>query len=670
MQILLLNDGQKYQNAQIDRIKNITNSRIVSFNNYSLDEDLLLINAKTKIFFSELNYLTSDYIDNRKIGTIGALIDTDLFGIPYDSLSRWTDYCTKKTYGLVGVTETAIDFLLIKKEVLNNIELLEEDTFLYSPDAVCQWLRKISKAGFSHVIDLTILLTDELAYSSRKIIVDRTELDEYVESFALWTKMHLYNKRHAVLHYLLADFRDGHSFNVGGTQLHVKDLVDYQKYSYNVFVLARDGAKMLLTEYVNDELLEFEFDCDEMSSIPYYSSKIHKDIYQKIFNAIPIELVHIHHTMWLPLDIFFVAKANNIPIIFTVHDYYYICPELKMLNNGDLCTKELCINNNCFNKKKMVNGNAFIQKWRDEHAKVLSISDKVVFPSNFARDVFEKYYSEVIGKDYVIEHGIGLCDNYTQANHPNHERLRVAFMGNISEVKGGKVITDMISDYDMFDWYVIGGIGYEPLLNITGYVNLGWYKQEKIVDILNANEIDIVCLLSTVNETFCYTLSESLAAGIPVLATDVGALGARVKKYECGWLVDRSATAKDVIRMLNEIQQNSNEYRDKMNNIRNLHLKNVGEMGKDYDELYESVFTNDSEHNYDGKLIYNNILEKKQIENDSRNLEAIWQLQNCERELRELKESQLVRMAISLRKIKFPGKVFLWKMINRNKKMI
>ena len=48
--------------------------------------------------------------------------------------------------------------------------------------------------------------------------------------------------------------------------------------------------------------------------------------------AFPIDLVHIHHTIDLSFDIFKEVKKRQIPLFVTIHDYYYICPTVKLLD--------------------------------------------------------------------------------------------------------------------------------------------------------------------------------------------------------------------------------------------------------------------------------------------------------------------------------------------------
>lgn len=69
------------------------------------------------------------------------------------------------------------------------------------------------------------------------------------------------------------------------------------------------------------------------------------------------------------------------------------------------------------------------------------------------------------------------------------------------------------------------------------------YDRQKLAEILSLHKPDLGLLLSTVPETFSYTLSELWAAAIPVLATNVGAFEDRISHGLDGWLVAAESEA-------------------------------------------------------------------------------------------------------------------------------
>ena len=123
--------------------------------------------------------------------------------------------------------------------------------------------------------------------------------------------------------------------------------------------------------------------------------------------------------------------------------------------------------------------------------------------------------------------------------------------------------------------------------NTKFYTNHGRYQREELKEKLKKNNIQLICLLSTVPETYSYSLSESIACGIPVLAFDIGALGERVKKTQVGWLLDANSTCDQIIQKIHEIANNPEQYAKIVDNINKTTIKTVGQMANDYHKLYK-----------------------------------------------------------------------------------
>ncbi len=92
-----------------------------------------------------------------------------------------------------------------------------------------------------------------------------------------------------------------------------------------------------------------------------------------------------------------------------------------------------------------------------------------------------------------------------------------------------------------------------------------------------------IAILSTCPETFSHTLTESWKSGIPVIATNLGALKERVNKTGGGWLVDYKNPQKiyDKILSIDEI-----DYLEKVENISKINFKSLKEMTDEYNKIY------------------------------------------------------------------------------------
>ena len=143
----------------------------------------------------------------------------------------------------------------------------------------------------------------------------------------------LNNGKKNILYVLHMDFRTDAVNNIGGTQFHVKDLVGHMRRENNVFVVARDERQLRLTVYLEQEQMTFTFPIGEKNLfMPFTSAQIAK-AFRLILTAFSINMVHVHHVSDLSFDFFGITKELGIPLLLTLHDYYFICPSIKLLED-------------------------------------------------------------------------------------------------------------------------------------------------------------------------------------------------------------------------------------------------------------------------------------------------------------------------------------------------
>ena len=98
----------------------------------------------------------------------------------------------------------------------------------------------------------------------------------------------------------------------------------------------------------------------------------------------------------------------------------------------------------------------------------------------------------------------------------------------------------------------------------------------------------MVCNLSIWPETYSYTLSETIASGVPVLSYNLGAVGERIQKNAFGWILD----TKDMelaLKKVIDISKNLNDYNEKIKNINAYIIKSTSQMCLEYKDMYIST---------------------------------------------------------------------------------
>ena len=177
-----------------------------------------------------------------------------------------------------------------------------------------------------------------------------------------------------------------------------------------------------------------------------------------------------------------------------------------------------------------------------------------------------------------------------------HERvgagIRVAFVGGLSDIKGSARAYELITQGQDIEWYVFGNITPTEKLYALEQSNLhkfGAYNREDIMELLEQNKIDVVCILSSCSETFCYTLSEALIAKKVVLGLDIGAVGERIKQMQGGVVMPLTASAEEILEKIREINSNS-AWADAHEKVNGFRHKSVQEMANEYTMLYQKMF--------------------------------------------------------------------------------
>ena len=550
------------------------------------------------------------------------------------------------------------------------------------------------------------------------------------------------NGKRNLLYFLHLDFRQIAQKNIGGTQLHVRDLVAGAKEDCNVFVCARDRDVLRLTIYLADnnlpewkllqdeesanadgKLISLSFPIGEEEPYPVFYDDRLEEVLRKILFSFSIDLVHVHHTQGLSLDIFRVCRSLGIPVVATLHDYYYACPTTKLLTpSGQFCPQTgnytnpsdsvcaKCLHKNCgFGRVKVM------ERWREENLRALRTCRRLIFPTGSAKNIMCGAFPSLEPLSMTIGHGTdpvssgtvlvdsperirrtdrmhsrldqmpgdggsfhyisgwAYLDGSNSANlsilievtdsdrhtfclqvkkqarpdvaaaaarpeclwsgihavfrvpglkegririrllireedtvwtdgkiyHTSwretaagSRRLNVAYLGGVTKAKGSGVLKQLIASGDSsFNLFVFGEIG-DPQVKMPKKADniffSGVYQKDDIFDLLRVSRIDVAIILPVWAETFCYTLSEAWSCRIPVIGTDLGAVGERIRSTGAGWLVSPDADGETVRKLLAHIRTHPDELEEKRRRADRIPLRSVAQMNADYRRLYES----------------------------------------------------------------------------------
>lgn len=785
------------------------------------NNDVILLNSDTIVTENWVEKLVECAYSDKAIGTVtpvsnnATLCSVPQFceentlneGMSIDDAGKIVERCSFKAYPRITVAHGFC--MLVKREVIDCIGNFDAETFGRGYGEENDFCNRAEQAGYHHVMcDNTYIY-----HSGTKSFISK-EKEEYIKSHERILRerypeqMHqndihcrnnpnyfvgenisiyfdLFNGKKNILYVLQSDFRKGASDSVGGTQFHVRDLTNGLREKYNIFVAARDKEFINVTAYFGKEEKVFRFFVGEKKKIYEFSNNIFDKLWRNIISAFHIDLIHIHHVISTSFDIFYVAREYKIPIIFTAHDFYFICPSIRLLDykhhlcigtsNDEMCKK--CLNKSCGITDKFY----YINLWRKKCLEVLEQCEQIVTPDQSAKDIILKYYPSLENKVKVIAHGykkitfkkryniestndviynfeevkregfsyrikgwaylrqeerknnkiflllknqsgdsciipasktkrldvnsgsiddevgfLGIIPEYILdgkeieirvaiekddklqcamesykticLEKKGEDRLNIAFIGGVSVDKGGEKICSIIkNEKKSVNWHIFGNIGVKELedLKQNNLIKTGGYNPEDLHMLLKEHRIDVIGILSIWPETYSYTVTESILNGIPVIVTDIGALGRRVKEMQCGWTVPSDNIETGFLNLVKEFQTQDFQLNDCKKRAKEVQIPSVEQMAAKYCDIYEGLWEKEVVYGTPNfKDIFKGYLAAYKLSEEKSHVEN-HQLENLKKEINTIYSSPTYKLVRRMWNLSFPGKKIVKKILKR-----
>ncbi len=316
----------------------------------------------------------------------------------------------------------------------------------------------------------------------------------------------------------------------GGTERFLNDYIS-SLVLYNVHILR--------PEIINNELVYIFTDMQTGKKSGYIYNHLlsAEDLVEKV-RELKIDEIFINHliTFDLGLIVQFII-TTELPFTFFLHDYHCICHNFRLT-----CGQKYCkdLKNNICNKpfSEGDNINVYQHVWRI----LLEKAENIISPSSYAAEIFRKNYPGI--PIQVKPHNIMLPLSYTfdECNIKMQEKLNIVFLGTMDKDKGLDYIIkidDYVSKNHLpINVILLGEINADKKKRKLNNIKItGKYKAEDVSILLRDLKTSLVGVLSTWAETYCYTASEAILSGYPVLSFDIGAHADRIKKYNCGWIL-------------------------------------------------------------------------------------------------------------------------------------
>ncbi|RQS33980.1 glycosyltransferase [Burkholderia sp. Bp8989] len=572
--------------------------------------DVVFLNSDTKVTPGWLRRLRYAAYSEKNIGTVTPFSNNaGAFSAPVagpeespvpewlslDEYARAISQVSRREYPVVP---TGNGFCLyIKRDCLDEVGELDAASFPRGYGEENEFCMRAGRLGWRHIIDDTSYVyhvrSASFGDSKRDLMAaGRRVVDTRYPNYSTVVKecfnsQSIKNARQQVR--IATDALSGQgdiarprilyvlSTYTGGTPQTNQDLMQSLTDRVEAFVLRCNSRRMSLMYYQDGEYIEMEAHilANEIKAFPHRSEEYDVVISHWLIKY-AFELVHVRHVAWHSFGLIEQAKKLELPVVFSFHDFYTVCPTVNLLDETNTFCAGSCTASSGQCKHSLwtepdfppLKNNA-INQWRVMFDKLLRKCDAFVTTAKSAKDLLVKSYPFLASRQfYVIPHGRDFAEfDNLACRYDNREKLRILVPGNISNWKGAGVVK-YLSNHSIarnFEMHIMGSAA-EELLAAPGVVFHGKYERGEFAEVVKKINPHIGAVFSISLETYCHTLTEMWSLGIPVLAYDLGAAGDRIKDTKAGWLADE-VTPEAALEAILHIKENSESIVEKRANV-------------------------------------------------------------------------------------------------------
>ena len=318
------------------------------------------------------------------------------------------------------------------------------------------------------------------------------------------------------------------------------------------------------------------------------------------FDAIHFQSIVGWNSLRLPR----LARATGAGVVISAHDVSLNCAEFNMMTGpGDRpCGRDAahgtdagCVQCLCA-KSTSADGvpqPAAIRRYIDERYAAawiaIASAHAIVCPSEYTANRMRRAFGAACeSRLMLIPHGVR--DYPIVYSGRQGATLRVAFVGRFCDRKGGDVMLAVAGKLagERIAFEVLGPVEQrlrEPA-RAAGLMLRGEYQPEDLAQDLAG--VDLVLLPSILEESFCLVLSEAQRLGIPVAASNSGAIPERVRHGETGFLFP-SGDSVAVARLLLALRDDRSRLTRVADRLRHERPRTIAQSADQYRRLYHHL---------------------------------------------------------------------------------
>ena len=334
----------------------------------------------------------------------------------------------------------------------------------------------------------------------------------------------------------------------GGTDKHVNDLMTSVGGRVNFLRLESVSGRMRLSVPSLADHPTVDIANDQVSELV------------QLLRSFGVDRVHIHHWIGMGMDLRELIDELGQPFDVTIHDYFSICPQINLMCTPDsqYCGEpgeESC--NACIAARPQFDATT-ISEWRTRTGWMLQEAERVICPSEDVRIRMARYAPNARFVTVLHE---PVTESEWKVQAPRlaaGERMRIGLIGAIGKHKGRNelVAAAKACNPALFEFSVIGYCGPPMPTNLSDRVReTGRYDESELQQLIKDEELHAIWFPNPWPETYCYTLTAAIDAGLPIVASNLGAFPERLEGRPLTWRVAPSCDGRQIAKTFESVRK-------------------------------------------------------------------------------------------------------------------
>lgn len=546
----------------------------------SRTDDVLLLNSDTVVANDWLDRIRNAAYSNENIGSVtpfstNATIcsypkfceDNPLpFGLDTASMDK---LCAEVNSGKYVEVPTGVGFCMyIRRKCLDQVGLFDTENFGKGYGEENDFCQRAIKAGWKniHLLDTFVLHTGGVSFGDSKSPREQAAMETMRRLHPRYEAdvMNFVRNdpaKHARLALDIARIQKSSKeapviLNVlhnrgGGTLHHVQELAQIlEKKAIFLNLIPAPGGNLIIKRVDPNEAFELIFDIN---------SEFNDLI--RILKSLGVAHVHYHHLMDHDKKVFDIANILNVSYDFTAHDYFTFCRNITLTDSKNVYSHPDPLGRcACCEANAPSDFGTTINGWREINKKLLIGARNIIAPSVFTQKIISSFVPKLNVRAIAHPDIKAALPSLKVNNLGNEQSLKVLIIGALSGIKGADILEDVAiaaAKQSIAVEFHLLGYAYRNLKKLpqANLIVYGAYDEKDLPILIKKIDPHVAWFPAQAPETYSYTLSAALQAGLPVVATDIGAFPERLSGRQWSWVMPHSTSTENWLKFFIQIRE-------------------------------------------------------------------------------------------------------------------